>query len=108
MGRDAVVAAATALGINGASRFGTQQLVRVCEMLLEEYHVLYPRLRPWYREIESVLKKEKRLTTAFGWTRQFFGSSSNPKVQREATAFFGQDRTRGGKGTRVSVRVDLS
>lgn len=95
MGREAVVAAAKAIGIHNAATFTVKQLVKVCEKFLEDYHVLYKRLRIWHREITAMLKKSRSLTTCYGWTCIFFGDPDDQKTQREGTGFLGQGGTAG-------------
>lgn len=94
-GRAAVIAAAEAIGIYGAAKKTYKELVAVCDLFIEAYHQLYPRLRPWYSERNAECARDHRLTTSFGWTRQFFGSSDDPRIQREIAAFYGQGNTGG-------------
>lgn len=94
-GRDAVIAAAKAIGIHQAHKMSYKELCNVCSIFIEAYHELYPRLRPWYKECNTQCESDKRLTTSFGWTRQFFGSVDDPRVQRQIAAFYGQGDTGG-------------
>lgn len=94
-GRLAVIAAAIALGLPNATKKTYRELIAVCDMLIESYHELYPRLRIWYKDRNAECARNHRLTTSFGWTRQFFGSSDDPRIQREIAAFYGQGNTGG-------------
>jgi DNA polymerase I-like protein with 3'-5' exonuclease and polymerase domains len=97
MGRDAVVAAATALGQRGASIWSDQQLTLFCDALLGSFRKLYLRLskRGWYGEIEATIRSKQRIVNAYGMTRMVMGDASDPATQREACAFYGQSGTAG-------------
>lgn len=97
MGKEAVVAAARALGHADAGAWDEARLIHLCGLLLGEYRKLYPRLsrNGWYKEIYEQLKNSGRITNAFGMTRRFMGDPDDPTTQREATAFYGQSDTAG-------------
>ena len=73
------------------------QLVKFCDMMLEEYHVLYKFLRPWFaRIVQEAIRNGNKATNAFGQTRLFFGDiAKDTRIQRELTAFYGQAGTAG-------------
>jgi DNA polymerase I-like protein with 3'-5' exonuclease and polymerase domains len=41
--------------------------------LLESYHKPFPRVREWYKEIQTDIATTKMLRSPLGWTRYFFG-----------------------------------
>lgn len=95
MGRDAVVAAAIAIGAHDAATYSVKQLTNICELFLEAYHQMYTGLRPWYKRLEAKLKLDKMIRTCYGWTVVFFGDPNDGKTQRDATALCGQGGTAG-------------
>lgn len=55
-------------------------LKQVCQFLLDRYATTYPRVKKdWYEHIMQTIETTKRLVSAFGWTRYFFGSPRNNK-----------------------------
>lgn len=107
MGREAVVAAAETLGYHDAAFWPEQKLVHLCGILMGKYKKKYKRLNKneWYGEITGLLKREGKLTNAFGFTRIFLGDPTDPGTQREATSFYGQSNT-GGNMNRVAAEID--
>lgn len=95
MGKEAVIGAAIALGFADAGRWKEEQYVKLCGVLIQGFHQLYPGLKIWYDEIATALTKSPMLANAFGMTRTFFGAGNDPATQREATAFYGQSGTAG-------------
>ena len=95
MGKEAVIAAAYALGHKNAHTWNDEQLVQLCNRLLNEYRRLYPRLskHEWYGEINRILAEKGSITNWYGMTRKFMGAATDPRTQREATAFYGQSGT---------------
>lgn len=41
--------------------------------ILESYHDLFPGIRKWHREIQTLLRRERKLTNPFGICRYFYG-----------------------------------
>lgn len=97
MGRDAVLAAARALGFKDCHLWTDKEIVSFCDALLDSYHVLYPGLRPWYdRSVKEAVAAGGKATASGGRTRLFFSDLTTDKAaQRELTAFFGQGGTAG-------------
>lgn len=95
MGREAVVAAALALGHEKAAGWTDEALTQVCAALLKSYRNLYPRLsdKEWYGEINELLASKGAITNWYGMTRRFMGDPAAHRTQREATAFYGQSGT---------------
>lgn len=109
MGRDAVVATAVALGYPKAEGWTDKELIGICNKLSDKYDHprigLYKRIRPWQEEIVTDLAKRGGLaTTAFGFTRKFFGKPGDHKTQRELASFFGQGDT-GGNVNRALRKI---
>lgn len=101
MGREAVVATALALGYKNAHSMDDKALIGICQILCDKYDNprtgLYKRIRPWQQEIAATCSKADGLaTTAFGFTRKFFGDAeTDHNTQRELAAFYGQGDTAG-------------
>lgn len=101
MGRDAVVAAARALGHTAPERYNDAQLINVCRILIDLYDHpikgMYKRVRPWQGEIVSgAVKRGNIATFAHGFTRHFFGNlAEDQAAQRELSACYGQSATAG-------------
>lgn len=99
MGREAVRGTAVALGVpeNAAATLNDKQLVKICNFLLEQYHQLYPGLRPsLMAKRMEVARNGNRVTTYGGFHRVFFGSvTDDPAIQRKLAAQFGQSGTAG-------------
>jgi len=96
MGRDAVVAAAQALGYHDAVKFTQKQLIKICEQLLESFHHMYPGLRPWYERVAKTGSTgDKLLRNGFGFSRRTFGKPENKATLRTWVAFYGQSGTAG-------------
>ncbi len=97
MGREAVMAAALALGATNVYELSDQDLIDVCGKLLEEYHIMYPGLRPWFGAIVQECVANGGLATCFGGrTRLFLGNiQSDEGIQRELSAYYGQGGTAG-------------
>lgn len=101
MGRDAVIAAARALGHTAPERYNDAQLIGVCAYLIDMYdhpiRGMYKRLRPWQGEIvRDAVKNGNKATFAHGFTRHFFGNlAEDHAAQRELSACYGQSATAG-------------
>ena len=55
--------------------------------LLDSYHVPFPRVREWYKEVATEIATTHRLTSPLGYTRYFFGDiSKNHNMLRGAVA----------------------
>lgn len=101
MGRDAVIAAARALGFDKPERYNDGQLIDVCRRLIDMYDHptkgMYKRLRPWQQEIVNDCARRGNVATfAHGFTRHFFGNvQEDHATQRELSACYGQSATAG-------------
>lgn len=98
MSKESVIATAKYMGYKDAHRWKEKQLVQFCQMILNGYRKLYPRLsnKEWYGEIKQLLIDSGGfITNAFGITRKFMGDPENNATQREATAQYGQSNTAG-------------
>lgn len=95
MGKEAVIAAAHALGHEYAHKWSDEQLIQICGRLLRGYRTLYPRLteKEWYREIKNDVTNNGEIVNWYGMRRKILGDPANPRTQREATAFYGQSGT---------------
>lgn len=95
MGREAVVAAAIALGNLEANLWDQKQLVNFCEGLLDDYFELYPRMREWFEAtVLEAIKNGNRVTCFGERTYLFFGNiAKDQAIQREISAYFGQGGT---------------
>lgn len=114
MGFRSIIAAATALGYQGAGRWEVDRCIEFCGFLLQDYFTaVYPGLDPWLRRaIQRAVASGNRAECIGGWsaggqsteetarspatgyTRYFFGNlRSDQKVQREFAAFWGQTGT---------------
>jgi DNA polymerase I-like protein with 3'-5' exonuclease and polymerase domains/uracil-DNA glycosylase len=54
--------------------------------ILEAYHKVFPEIRPWQSRIRESIRKERRLTTPFGYYRYFYDRLTDDTF-REAYAF---------------------
>lgn len=97
MGRAAVLAAAKALGHTDPDVWNLTSCCNFCQVLLDSYDKLYPRLKPFQKElIAMMLKNGNKYTNVFGRTRMFFGNIASDKaIQREVVANVGQGDTAG-------------
>jgi len=96
MRKEAVIAAAIALGHRDAHRWQDKQLIKFAQTLLDGFRKdLYPGLPAWYSRIETKIKQTRMLTNAYGMTRVIFGDVTDQGTFREGTAFFGQGDTAG-------------
>lgn len=98
MKREPVVAAAKVMGFPDAGKWTQAKLVQwIDRYLIEEYHKLYPGLRPWFASSATEAQRNgNKATCAFGRTRLFFGDlGNNPGTRRELSAYFGQGGTAG-------------
>jgi len=98
MGRDAVVASAKFLGFEDANMWSLLKLADFCDKyLLQVYYKMYPNIKLSIPEkAMKAVRNGNKATTAFGYTRLFFGDLLNDeKLQREFAAFFGQGGTAG-------------
>ena len=107
MGREAVVASAETLGFHDAAFWPEEKLVALCGKFMARYREKYKRLTPkeWYKEIADTLRREGKLTNAYGFTRTFLGDPNEAGTQREATSFYGQSNTAGNMN-RVAKEID--
>lgn len=97
MGHDETVAAAKFLGFQDAHLWSLKQIIQFCDQLLQQFHVLYPRLPEWFSEsVVDVLKNNNKAVNAFGYTRRFIGDlAEDAEMQRQLSAFYGQSGTGG-------------
>lgn len=97
MRKKAVVAAAKALGFNDAHLWDLERRVKFCQMLLNAYDKMYPRLPKFAQEhLKKVAEDGNRWTNSFDYTRVFFGDLTRSQgAQREAIAHIGQGDTAG-------------
>lgn len=97
LGKEALFRAAEALGYSEPWSLPDSKLIEVCEKLRQSYFDLYPHLRTWdKRLISECLEAGGLLTTAFGFTRRFFGNYvADAAIQRQMSSLKGQGGTAG-------------
>jgi len=95
MGKEAVIAAAEALGHKDAAAWPEKALIALCDRLLQAYLRKYPGLTKFFTTIKQMLKTGGTVENAFGMKRIIMGDVNDGTTQREATAFFGQSDTAG-------------
>lgn len=97
LGREAIVESAKALGYKNAYQLTDAELKKVCGQLKDSYFELYPHLKTWDRRlVKEVCENGGRLSTAFGFTRQFFGKySEDARIIRQMLSLKGQGGTGG-------------
>ena len=97
LGKDALFKAAELLGYKDAWTLSDQALIKICKQLQESYFELYPHLKTWdTRLIKECYENGGTLTTAFGFTRKFFGNYIADKaVHRTMASLKGQGGTGG-------------
>lgn len=106
-GRDAIVAAAKALGHGDAGSWPTARLVDFCEMLDRRYRLFYPRFarsgtHSFYLELQSDLLRSGSYTSCFGYTQRFTNDPHDQGTLRACAASVGQANTAG----RVNMAMD--
>lgn len=85
MGPKAVAEARTMLKLPGS-----WELVKVCQYLLDTYAKTYPEVKKdWYDDIKRTIKLTKKLVSALGWTRYFFGDPMTNKQTLNAAVAHG-------------------
>lgn len=106
MGRAAVVAAAKALSHQDAGNWGIPKLTHFCQVLLNSYDKMYPRVAKYQEELlMQAVKNGNKIEASGGRTRLFFGDLAKDKaVQREAIAYVGQGGT-AGKTNKVLLKL---
>lgn len=97
LGKDALYKAAELLGYRDAWTLSDKALMGVCKQLQESYFELYPHLKTWdKRLIKECYENGGTLTTAFGFTRKFFGNYVADKaIHRTMASLKGQGGTGG-------------
>lgn len=108
-GRDAIVAAAKELGHEDAGFWTQDRLVAFCGILETKYRNHYTRFKRhggWYDDIVEELKRDRGVTTAFGYFQRFLGSPKDDDVLRAAAATMGQANTAGRINDAI-IELDL-
>lgn len=97
LGKEALYRAAEALGYNEPWSLPDAKLIEVCDKLRNSYFELYPHLKTWdQRLVAECSKNGGLLSTAFGFTRRFFGNYvSDLAIQRTMSSLKGQGGTGG-------------
>lgn len=97
LGKEAIIKAASLLGYQDAWSLSDKQLIGVCKKLQESYFELYPYLKTWdKRLIKECMECGGTLTTAFGFTRRFFGNYvADSAIHRQMASLKGQGGTAG-------------
>jgi len=101
MGREAAIATAKALGHPEAESMTDKELIAVCQSLSDKYDHpkfgMYLRLREWQDSVAVDCARNGGLaSTAYGFTRKFFGDPlKEHRVRRKIAAFYGQGDTAG-------------
>lgn len=97
LGKEALFKAAELLGYKDAWTLSDQALVKICKELQESYFELYPYLKTWdERLVKECYANGGTLTTAFGFTRKFFGNYVADKaIHRTMASLKGQGGTGG-------------
>ena len=74
-----------------------EYLIFFCGVMLEQYYKGYRGMNPWFRSsIEECVANGNKVTTAYGFTRYFFGDVAHDKaIQRQISAQYGQGGTSG-------------
>lgn len=68
----------------------TMPLIDVCAHLLAAYEKTYPEIKKdWYDDIKRTIAITKKLVSAMGWTRYFFGNPSGNKLALNAAVAHG-------------------
>ena len=97
IGKEALYNAAEALGYQEPWSLPDTTLVEICDKLRKSYFELYPHLATWdSRLVNECRENGGVLTTAFGFTRRFFGNYvSDLAIQRTMSSLKGQGGTGG-------------
>lgn len=62
-------------------------IIGFCKELLDKYHVPFPRIRKWYKELELEVKTTGQIKSPLGHVRKFFGDiTKNHNIFRSAVA----------------------
>lgn len=97
LGKEALYRAAEALGYKEPWSLPDASLIEVCDKLRNSYFELYPHLKTWdSRLVKECSQNGGLLSTAFGFTRRFFGNYvSDLAIQRTMSSLKGQGGTGG-------------
>ena len=97
IGKEALYNAAEALGYQEPWSLPDSTLIEICDKLRKSYFELYPHLATWdSRLVKECTENKGLLSTAFGFTRRFFGNYvSDLAVQRTMSSLKGQGGTGG-------------
>lgn len=97
LGKEALYRAAEALGYKEPWSLSDAKLVELCDKLRNSYFDLYPHLRTWdARLVRECGENKGLLSTAFGFTRRFFGNyTTDLAIQRTMSSLKGQGGTGG-------------
>ena len=97
LGKEALYKAASLMGYKEPWSLSDSQLIDICDKLRKSYFELYPHLASWTdRLVKECHDNGGRLTTAFGFTRKFFGNFvTESGVHRKMASFKGQGGTSG-------------
>ena len=96
MGKDAVLAAASAIGIKDPWTLDEAALIAICNRFIIGYYNMYEYLEPWADRLIEMIRVSSVITEpAHGFTRVFFGDTNNQKMMREAASQIGQGGTAG-------------
>lgn len=106
-GRDAIVAAAVALGHDSAPTWDTKRLAQFCEVMDSKYRSFYPRFQrsgsqSFYGKLQRQLMDSGGFTTCFNYTQRFINDPRDQATLRAAAATAGQANTAG----RVNMAMD--
>lgn len=108
VGREAVVAAAQALGFEDAGYWPQDKLVNFCGGLDKLYRSHYKRLvtpgtkGSWYDELSAHVRREGGYTTPFNYYQRFLGDADDHATLRAIAATVGQAGTAG----RINMTMD--
>lgn len=97
LGKEALFKAAELLGYNEPWSLPDSTLVEICDKLRRSYFELYPHLATWdNRLVRECADNHGLLSTAFGFTRRFFGNYvTDASIQRQMSSLKGQGGTGG-------------
>lgn len=66
--------------------------IKVCEFLLERYHIAYPKVKEdFYPWVKATIKLGQKLVSALGWTRHCFGDPNNSRQHKSYIAHVPQN-----------------
>lgn len=64
-----------------------KSILSFCKELLDKYHIPFPRIRKWYKELELEVKTTGQIVSPLGHVRKFFGDiTKNHNLFRSAVA----------------------